>query len=75
MTINIFTIFLLLAVIVFVVLLINWEKEQFWGGTPMPYMGQPLEKWGRYAVQAQTQQPVLMIDKCAKCINLPCPNV
>jgi len=68
----------ILILVVFGILvwiLLKWKRESFWGGTPLPYAGQSLQKWGRYAVQAQTPIPVLMTDNCAKCVNLPCPQI
>ena len=64
--------FIMLIIILLVILFYSWKKENFWAGTPLPYAGQPIQKWGRYAVQAQTPIPILMTDPEAKCINPTC---
>jgi hypothetical protein len=47
------------------------EVEGFWGGYfPVPYLGQPVPRFGRTAVIASTDsQPSILIDEGANFIN------
>ena len=48
----------------------NKKGERFWGGwMPVPYVGQNVPEYGRCGIDAATDDPEIIIDPHAQCIN------
>jgi hypothetical protein len=67
MKISVIAIILVICVLLYLLL---DSAEPFWDGySPVPYMGQPIQSYGRYAYEAADDDPHGIVDPYAMPIN------
>jgi hypothetical protein len=61
---------IILVILSIYIIYLLYSKEPFWGGVmPVPYLGQPLKKYGRTGIDATTDKPRMFINDNAYPIN------